>query len=267
YMIEGTIDSLIANPDGIALGAEMVRLLSLNLGDTITVSATRAGQPPIVRTFKLLGIFRTGRADYDKTQAFANLKRVQALLDRPNRANSIIMKLDDPLAARTVAAQLEQQFGYKAISWQEVSEDIISTLAIRNIIMYTVVSAVLVVAAFGIYNVISTVVMEKQRDISILKSMGFETTEIKTIFIIQGLVLGLVGCLLGIPLGCTLMWSLSQIRFKPPGGTELINMPIDWGFTQFAIAIAFALSAAVVAALLPARKAARVQPVDILRGS
>lgn len=267
YMVEGSIDELIANPDGIALGAEMVRLLSLNLGDTITISATRTGSEPIVRTFKLLAIFRTGRADYDKSQAFANLKRVQALLDRPNRVNSIIMKLEAPLAARDVAAQLEQQFGYKAVSWQEVSEDIISTLAIRNIIMYTVVSAVLVVAAFGIYNVISTVVMEKQRDISILRSMGFETREIKTIFIIQGFVLGVVGCLLGIPLGCGLMLLLMQVRLKPPGGTETVNLPLDWSMTQFAIAALFALAAAVVAALLPARKAARVQPVDVLRGS
>ena len=110
-------------------------------------------------------------------------------------------------------------------------------------------------------------VLEKQRDIAILKSMGFRANDIKKIFIFQGIALGIVGCLIGIPLGNIFMYSLMQVRFKPPGATEIIQMPIDWGWEQFAIAIAFAMIASVIAALLPARKAATVQPVDILRGS
>lgn len=141
-----------------------------------------------------------------------------------------------------------------------------NTLTIRNIIMYTVVSAVLVVAAFGIYNVISTVVMEKYRDIAILKSMGFYSEEIRRIFLIQGLILGAIGCLLGMPLGMAFMWLLMQVRFKPPGGSEVVTMPIDWSLPQFFVAGAFALAAALLAAFLPSRKAASVQPVDILRG-
>ena len=142
-----------------------------------------------------------------------------------------------------------------------------STLAIRNIIMYTVVSAVLIVAAFGIYNVISTVVMEKQRDIAILKSMGFHAADIKKIFVIQGVLLGIAGNMAGLPLGMGLMLTLMQIRFKPPGSLEEISMPIDWSWPQFAVAASFAMIASIVAALLPARKAAHVQPVDILRGT
>ncbi|MBY0406905.1 MAG: ABC transporter permease, partial [Rickettsiales bacterium] len=257
YMLHGAIEDLIANPDGVIIGAELARKLSLNMGDNVTLSSA-TGQ---VRVFKVLGIFRTGRADYDQTQAFASIKRIQALLNRANRANSIIIKLENPHIAQTEAKKLEEEYGYKAVSWQEVSEDILSTLVIRNIIMYTVVSAVLVVAAFGIYNVISTVVMEKQKDISILKSMGFRAQEVKTIFVIQGILLGIAGCAAGIPLGCGLMLALMQVRFKPPGGTELIQMPLDWSWPQFAIAIAFAMSASIVAALLPARKAAHVQPV------
>ncbi len=262
YMIEGSIDDLIANPDGIVIGAEMARKLSIGRSENITITAT-TGQ---VRTFKILGIFRTGRADYDETQAFASLKRVQALLNRPNRANRIIIKLTDPYAARDMAAEFEARGGYKAVSWQEASEDIMSTLAIRNIIMYTVVSAVLVVAAFGIYNVISTVVMEKQRDISILKSMGFHGRDVRRIFLIQGVLLGIAGCMAGIPLGCAFMFGLMQVTLKPPGATEVVNMPIDWSPLQFLIAVMFAMTAAILAAWLPARKAAGVQPVDILRG-
>lgn len=263
YMQEGSVNELIANPDGIIIGQELARKLSLVMNDNITVAAT-TGQ---VRSFKILGIFRTGRVDYDESQAFVSIKRVQALLARANRANTILIKLPDPYRAHAVAAEIEQRIGYKSISWQESSENLLNTLTIRNIIMYTVVSAVLIVAAFGIYNVISTVVLEKQRDISILKSMGFLSRDIQHIFLIQGIMLGIAGCLAGLPLGCVFMASLMQIRFKPPGGTEVIQMPIDWGWPQFAIAACFALAAAIMAALLPARKAATVQPVDILRGS
>ncbi len=262
YMVSGSIDDLVTNPNGIIIGQELARVFSLKRGDNITVAAP-TGQ---VRVFKILGIFRTGRADYDINHTFISLKRMQALLDRPNRANVIIVKLPDPNEARALAAQIENRIGYKSVSWQEASEDIMSTLTIRNIIMYTVVSAVLVVAAFGIYNVISTVVLEKQRDIAILKSMGFRARDIRYIFVIQGFLLGIAGNLAGIPLGMALMASLMRVRFKPPWGGDFIQMPIDWSLPQFAIAGAFAMAAAMVAALLPARKAARVQPVEILRG-
>jgi lipoprotein-releasing system permease protein len=262
YMIDGTVDDLIANPDGLIVGAELLRKLALDKGENVTVTSP-TGQ---LRTFKIVGVFRTGRASYDENQVFADLKRVQALMDRPNRANSIIIKLPDPDDAVTVATAVEREYAYKAVSWQEASEDLLSTLVIRNTIMYSVVSAVLIVAAFGIYNVISTVVLEKHRDIAILKSMGFRASDIRRIFLVQGLILGAVGNMAGIPLGCGLMLVLGQVTLKPPGATEIVNLPMDWSWPQFAIAVAFAMVAALFAAFLPARKAAKVHPVDILRG-
>jgi lipoprotein-releasing system permease protein len=263
YMTQGSIDDLIANPDGIVIGSELARVMSLRMNENLTVAAT-TGQ---IHTFKIVGVFHTGRASFDEGQAFVALKRVQSLLNRPNRVNNIIIKLTDPYTARDVAARIEQRVGYKSVSWQEASEDIMSTLTIRNIIMYSVVSAVLIVAAFGIYNIISTVVMEKQRDIAILKSMGFHARDIEWIFVTQGAVLGVTGCALGLPLGMILMAMFMGLEFKVPGSTDPISIPMDWSWYQFAIAGGFALIAATLAALLPARKAARVQPVDILRGN
>ena len=262
HMLRGSVDDLIANRSGIILGQPLMDKLSLSFGDNITLAAS-TGQ---VRVFRIVGAFRTGRAEYDERQAFVDIKRVQSLLNRINRANSIIIKLDNPENAQVFAQQLEAKIGYKSVSWQEATEDLLNTLVIRNIIMYSVVSAVLIVAAFGIYNIISTVVMEKHRDIAILKSMGFHAHDIKQIFLIQGVILGLIGLCAGLPLGCALMVGLMQISFRPPGATEPINMPLDWSAPQFLIAAAFALFAAILASWLPARKAAQVLPVDILRG-
>ena len=258
----GTIDDLIANRNGVIVGAELCRRLMLDIGDNITLTSS-TGQ---VRTFKIVGIFQTGSLNYDDSQAFTDIKRVQAMMDKSNRANTIIIKMDDSSKARELASEIEARTGYKSVSWQEASEDIMSTLAIRNIIMYTVVSAVLLVAAFGIYNIIFTIIMEKQKDIAILKSMGFRAGDIKAIFIIQGCILGVAGVIFGLPLGCALMWGLQQITFEPPGVSEPISMPIDWSAPQFIIAGAFAFFAAVLASYLPAKKGATVLPVDILRG-
>lgn len=262
HMKEGSLEDLTGNPDGLIIGQALARKLSIKYGDNIILAAT-TGQ---VRTFKVVGLFRSGRVDFDERQVFANLKRVQALLNRSDRINNILVKLRDPDSAHGLAAHLEKKSLYKSISWQEMSEDILSTLKVRNVILYTVVSAVLIVAAFGIYNVISTVVMEKHRDISILKSMGFLAEDIQKIFLIQGVILGLVGCSFGLPIGMGLMIGLMQIRLNVPGGTDPIPMPIDWGWIHFALAGTFAMGAALFAAYLPARKAARVRPVDILRG-
>jgi lipoprotein-releasing system permease protein len=262
-MVEGSIDDLIANRNGIIVGAELVKRLMLSRGDTITLTAS-TGQ---IRTFKIVGVFRTGGVDYDEKHAFTDIKRVQAMMNKSNRANTIIIKMDDSTKADQLARDIETRIGYKTVSWQEASENIMSTLAIRNIIMYTVVSAVLLVAAFGIYNIIFTIIMEKQRDIAILKSMGFRANDIQKIFIIQGCILGLAGVAFGLPMGCAMMYGLMQIKFNAPGVSEEISMPIDWSAPQFVIAALFAFLAAVLASYLPARKGARVLPVDILRGS
>jgi lipoprotein-releasing system permease protein len=261
-LIQGSLDALAANPNGIVIGVGLAKKFGLSMGSVVNV-ASPEGE---VRTLKVVGIFRTGNAGYDENQTFALLKRVQGLLDRPNRVNRFILQLDDPYAARDVAAIIEGRIGYKAVSWLEASEDLMSVLLVRNLIMYSVVSAILVVAAFGIYNTISTIVMEKTHDIAILKSMGFHARDIRQIFLAEGVILGLIGSLLGLLLGIGLMALLGQVELKPPGATELVHLPIYWGYEQYLLAAGFALASAIGAAYLPARKAGRVHPVAILRG-
>ncbi len=261
-IIDGSIDALAANPNGIVIGKGLADKFNLNIGSTLGVAAPNQTS----RSMKVVGVFRTGNANYDQTQTYVLLKRAQVMLDRPNRINRFIIQLDDPYEARDVATHIESTIGYKSVSWAEASEDIVSVLIIRNIIMYSVVSAILVVASFGIYNTLSTIVMEKTRDIAIMKSMGFHARDVRSVFLIEGVIVGTVGSVFGLAFGVVLMKMLSEVSLKPPGATEMINLPVWWGPEQYALAAGFALASCIAAAYLPARRAGRVHPVDILRG-
>ena len=224
-MVQGSLDDLTAAPNGLIIGQGLVDKFQLRLGST--VSMISAGSD--ARIMKVVGIFRTGNAGYDEGEAFTLLKRAQAILARPNRVNRFIIQLKDPHSARAVAADIERSIGYKSVSWLEASEDILSLLLVRNIIMYSVVAAILVVASFGIYNTISTIVIEKQRDIAILKSMGFRTRDIRHIFVLQGLITGVIGSSAGLLLGYGLMHVLASVELRPPGVSDVVHMPIWWG--------------------------------------
>ncbi len=262
-MIEGSLDALNANPNGIIVGIGLINKFKLAMGRNVTVTTSDG----VVRSMKIVGIFRTGTANYDEVQTYALLKKVQSLLNRPNRVNRFVIQLNDPYQARNVATLIEQRIGYKSMSWLEASEDIMNLLTVRNIIMYSVVTAILVVAAFGIYNTISTIVMEKTRDIAIMKSMGFHASDIRLIFISEGVIVGLIGSLLGIAGGLGLMWILDHITISVPSFGGPTHLPVYRGNKQFAIAFGFAMLSAIAASYLPARKGGRVHPVDILRGS
>ena len=261
-IVAGRFDAIATNPNGIIIGRGLARKLYLDMGDNVSVSSP-IGQ---VRTMKIVGLFETGTTAIDEVQAFIVLKRAQALFGRIERANKLIIQMDDPYVARDVATLIESHVGYRSESWQEAQQSLMSVLLIRNIIMYSVVSAILVVASFGIFNVISTVVMEKQRDVAILKSIGFHARDVRRIFLAEGVAIGALGSIVGIGIGYGLIAVLGAIRMQPPGMTDTINLPVYWGFDQMLMAAAFAVLSSSGAAYIPARRAGQVHPVDILRG-
>ena len=262
-MTAGSLDALHRTANGIVVGAGLADRLGAAMGDTMIVSSP-AGT---LLRMKIVGVFRTGVVGIDETESFALLKKVQVLLNRPNVVNQIRLKLTDARQARNVAHRVEAMVGYRTESWEEANEGFIEVLIIRNIIMYTVVGAILVVAGFGIFNVISTMTHEKARDIAILKSLGFREADIRTIFLVESLALGLAGCVLGWALGAALTVLLGAVTVDVKSLTEMKSLPVTVSAWHYAIATAFALISAGFAGWLPARRAARVDPVDIVRGA
>jgi lipoprotein-releasing system permease protein len=169
--------------------------------------------------------------------------------------------------ARDIARSIETRYGYRTESWEETYENVLGIFVIQNGIMYSTVSAILIVAAFGIFNIISTIIHEKTRDIAILRSIGLEERDIRVIFLLEGLVVGVVGTLLGWALGHGIVELLGTIRFKVEGFVRSEGFILNEHVGQYLLAAGFALAASSLAAFLPARKAARLKPVDIIRGA
>lgn len=264
-LIAGSLNSLLTNSNGIILGAGLAKNLGARLNSKITVVSPEG----VILVMKVVGIVRTGITTIDYSEAYALLKKSQILQQRENRINQIKMRLSDIKQAEPLAAKIEARFGYRTEGWQETNENVFSLFRMQNIILYSVVSSILVVAGFGIFNIISTVVNEKVRDIAILKSIGFSARDIERMFLLQGLIVGLMGTLAGWLLSLLLMHGLEQIPFdlKDRGIIDIQRMVVQRSVWHFAISGVLAILAAAFSSYLPARKAAQLNPVDILRGA
>lgn len=261
-MLEGSLNNLYTDSNGIVMGEGLAQKLGIEMRDTLTVIAPTG----VILKMKVVGIFRTGVTAIDNNQSYTLLKKSQILQDRINRINQVRIKLDDVDRAGTIASQLEHRFGYLAESWREANANVFGIFVIQNGIMYSTVGAILIVAGFGIFNIISIVIREKQRDIAILKSIGFQESDISRIFLSQGFVVGVIGTVLGWGLGYGLIELLASIEFDIEGFVRSKGFVLYRTWLHYAISAVLAIAAATLAAWLPARKAARLDPVDILRG-
>lgn len=263
-IVEGSLGALATRPDAIVIGVGLAKRLGIKLGDTLN-AVSAAG---VTRRVAVVGLFATGITALDDGQTYMLLKQAQILQDRINIINRIRLRLDDVYGAQELATRIEARFAYKAESWQEANQGVFNVFVIQNAIMYSTVGAIMIVASFGIFNIISTVVFEKSRDIAILKSLGFQESDIRRTFLIEGLIVGLIGAFLGWAVGFGLVQILASVRFEfGRGAVQSDRFHLAYSIVHYLIGGAFALTSAGFAAWLPARRAAALNPVDIIRGA
>jgi lipoprotein-releasing system permease protein len=261
-MREATLSALFRATNAVILGDRLAEKMGARVGANITIQASEGASV----NAQVVGLFHAGIRMTDESTAYALLKTGQILGRQTGLVNEIRVRLDDPMIAREVSQRIERETGYKSVSWQEQHEDLLSTFVIRNIIMYTVVGAILLVASFGTYNIISTITHEKARDIAIMKSLGLNERTVRSIFVMEAMIIGSAGGIAGFILGYLLSLGLGSIEIKSPF-MDANRLPLAYNSLHYLIAGTVALVSSVAAGWAPARKAARVHPVEIIRGA
>lgn len=261
-MREGTLSSLYGATNAIILGDRLAEKIGARVGANITVQTSDGARI----NAQVVGMFHAGVRSIDEGTAYVLVRTAQILAKQTGLVNELRVRVRDPMAARDVATRVEGETGYKSVSWQEANEDLLSTFVIRNVIMYTIVGAILLVASFGTYNIISTITYEKARDIAIMKSLGLTERTVRLMFVVEAQVIGLAGGFLGFVLGYLLCLALGSLEFKSPF-MDTNRIPLAYSASHYVIAMLVALASSFAAGFMPARKAARVHPVDIIRGA
>ena len=262
-MRHGELKSLYTAKDAIILGDRLAEKIGARLGANITAQTTEGARV----TAHVVGLFHSGVRVADEGTAYVLLKTAQILAQQTGLVNELRVRAADPLSARKIADRIESDTGYKSVSWQEANEDLLSALVIRNILMYTIVGAILLVASCGTYNIISSITHEKTRDIAILKSLGLRQATVRRIFLLESLIIGLLGAVIGWGIGFGLTVLLGSVEFKVSTVTEITRLPLAYSLWHYLLAAVVALLSSLLAGLFPARKAARLHPVDIIRGA
>ncbi len=260
---------------GIILGNELAKNLGVVRGEPVTVISpvgrlTPLGQVPRSQTFRVVGVFDSGMYEYDSTLAYVSLRTAQRFLGIGDRATGIEVKVDDVYEADGVAKSLSRVLGgypYWSRDWMRMNRNLFSALKLEKIVMFIILTLIILVAAFNIVGTLIMVVIEKTRDIAILKSMGATRRSIMKIFMIEGLVIGLLGTLLGLLGGYGLCKLLATYQFieLPQDVYYISTLPVKMEPLDVTLIALAAIIISLVATVYPAWQASRLDPAEAIR--
>lgn len=262
-MKQGNLEALASSPNTVIMGAGLAKKLNARTGDRVLVT-TPQGQN---LSLKIAGLFQIGLGAVDNVKCYASLATVQKMLGKdPSYVTEINVKLHDFRIANQVAPGMSKSFGYTAEDWQTANSTFLVGVMIRNILTYTVSITLLIVAGFGIYNILNMTIINKMKDIAILKATGFPGRDVRLIFMIQSMAIGLIGSLMGLCIGFTLAYLISQAPFDGGEFVTIDRFPVNFKAKYYIIGVVFGVLTTALAGYMPSRKAANVDPIEILRG-
>ncbi len=282
-MRQGSLDALQQTDEGIILGKSLAAALGVRVGDPVNVispvggGVTPLGMAPRVKQFKLVGLFEAGMYEYDAGLAYIAIPDAQAFFRMGTSVTGIEMKLDDIYQAPQVAGRLQEELGFPFYTqtWMEMNKSLFSALRLEKTVMFVILVMIVLVAAFGIISTLTMVVMEKTREIAILKSMGATAAGIMRIFMVDGIVIGAVGTLLGLLGGIVVTTNLDGIvSFLErvfginafPGDVYFLDkLPHQVNTPDVVAVVIVSLVISFLATVYPSWRASRLNPVEALR--
>ncbi|MBI3232908.1 MAG: ABC transporter permease [Bacteroidetes bacterium] len=263
YVTAGNYIDLKNIPNSIVLGKGAADKMMANIGDVIQVTTVKGERIPL----KVVGYFQSGLQDLDKVQSYTSLATAQKILGESNSyITDIQVKLKDMKLAPQIAIEYQKLFDVEAIDIQTANSQFETGSSIRTLISYAVGITVLIVAGFGIYNILNMMIYEKMDSIAILKATGFSGKDVNRIFITIALTIGIFGGLLGLLFGFSLSALIDQIPFNTAALPTIKTYPINYNPKFYMIGGIFSIVTTYFAGYFPSRKASKIDPVIIIRG-
>lgn len=269
---DGRVDTTTLT--GVILGGELAKQLGLAIGDPVSVvsplgTPSPVGPIPKVKRFVLAGTFDSGMYDYDSGLLYMGLADAQKFFGLGDAITGVEIRVNDLYGAETVARRLEQTLGtpFRARDWMEVNRNLFMAFKLEKVVYFIVLTLIVLVAAFNIVATLIMVVMEKRKDIAILKSMGATDRSIARIFMLKGLIIGTVGTALGVVGGYAGCWLLGRYQFVelPKDVFYVSTLPVRVYGENFATVAAVSVVICLLATIYPARQAAGLAPVEVIR--
>lgn len=252
--------------EAILLGSELARIFGLSIGDSIVVVSPVKQRE---HTFRVAGIFNSGMYDYDASFAYINLAKAQEFFDIEELVSGIGVRVDDLFKAKDVKKQILKDFGFRywVRTWMEINKNLFSSLRLEKTVMFIILTLIVLVACFNIISTLIMTVMEKTKEIGILKSLGASRKQISGIFTFCGLIIGILGTLLGAGIGFYACYLLKTYEFiKLPADIYYIDkLPVEIQWNDSILIAVCAVVISLLATIYPAYKAARLNPVEALR--
>jgi lipoprotein-releasing system permease protein len=258
HMVAGSLDRLQSNSNGVIIGSGVADKLSLQVGDNISMTSSYG----VTKTLRIVGIFEFGNKMIDNSRSYVNVTTAQQFLkEGPAYVNTIYANTLDPELSGVYAQQLGASIDYSVEDWKTTNEDLVSQENTRETMMIAISISVLVLAGFIIFNILSSTISQKIDDIAILKATGFSSRDVIIIFIVEALMMGVIGTLVGLALGSVFIHILSQIYMGGPVGYFPITY--EWGLYLQSFGLGILMT--FLAGYFPSRQASRVDPVEIFR--
>jgi lipoprotein-releasing system permease protein len=263
YVTAGKAIDLKNVPNSIILGKGLAEKLMTNIGDVVQINTTDGNLMPL----KVVGFFQSGLKDLDLVQSYTSVATAQKLMGKSNNyLTDIQVKLKDINQAPKIASEYALLFDCDAEDIQTANSQFETGSTVRTIISYAVGVVLLIVAGFGIYNILNMLIYEKMDTIAILKATGFSGMDVKKIFIYIALSIGIFGGLFGMLFGLGFSVIIDNIPFNTASLPTIKTYPINYKSTYYIIGIIFSLVTTYMAGFFPARKASKIDPVTIIRG-
>ncbi len=261
-LLQGDIDNLDADRSGILVGSWIAERLSLSEGDRVTLIGGAENQQ-----LRVAGVFETGVSQIDKTRIYLDLATARSFLGKPFGDSIFQVSIQDPEKASEIAAQMQMTLGHRVIGWQEREKVWLEVFKALRFSSAITVSSILLLSGLGMFNVFAIMVIEKNRDIAILRSIGFTPRDVSAVFLWQGGIVLLGGIVLGSATGFLATYGISRIPLRIRGIFSTDSFVVNWDVTHYLWAIAIATLFVGVASWIPARRAAKIEPAKIIRES